>query len=70
MKILCGKNDDVIKDLQVDLDKACEDETELDKQVTTLLIEYGVEFTVEAYRLKSQLQQKVEKIGLLRAEVD
>lgn len=70
MKILYGQKDEVIRDLQADLDRAYEDEAELDKQVTALLIRYGIDSTLEAGLSKSQMQQKVEKIGLLRAEVD
>ncbi|XP_070046741.1 uncharacterized protein [Nicotiana tomentosiformis] len=70
LKLLCGQKDETIKDLQADLAKAREEEAELDKQVTILLIEYGLDPTVEANSSLSQLQQKVEKIELLQGEVD
>ncbi|XP_070039253.1 uncharacterized protein [Nicotiana tomentosiformis] len=70
LKLLCGQKDETIKDLQADLDKAREEEAELDKQVTILLMEYGLDPTVEANTLLSQLQQRVERIKLLQGEVD
>ncbi|XP_070052694.1 uncharacterized protein [Nicotiana tomentosiformis] len=70
LRLLCGQKDEVIKDLQEDLAKAREEEAELDKQVSLVLLEYGFDQTVEADPSLSQLQQKVEKIGLLREEVD
>ncbi|XP_070055226.1 uncharacterized protein [Nicotiana tomentosiformis] len=70
LKLLCGQKDETIKDLQADLAKAREKEAELDKQVTILLIEYGLDPTVEANTSLSQLQQKVKRIELLRGEVD
>ncbi|XP_070057095.1 uncharacterized protein [Nicotiana tomentosiformis] len=70
LKLLCGQNDETIKDFQADLAKVCEEEAELDKQVTILLIEYGLDPTVEANTSLSQLQQKVERTKLLRGEVD
>ncbi|XP_070036099.1 uncharacterized protein [Nicotiana tomentosiformis] len=70
LKLLCGQKDETIMDLQADLAKAREEEAELDKQVTILLIEYGLDPTVEVNTSLSQLQQKVERIELLRGEVD
>nr|XP_016439341.1 PREDICTED: coiled-coil domain-containing protein 102A-like [Nicotiana tabacum] len=70
LKLLCGQKDKIIKDLQVDLAKAHEEEAELDKQVSILLIKYGLDPIVEANTSLSQLQQKVEMIELLRGEVD
>ncbi|XP_070052163.1 kinesin-like protein KIN-14N [Nicotiana tomentosiformis] len=70
LKLLCGLKDETIKDLQADLAKAREKETELDKQVSILLIKYGLDPTVEANTSLSQLQHKVERIELLRGEVD
>ncbi|XP_070035079.1 uncharacterized protein [Nicotiana tomentosiformis] len=70
LKLLCGQKDETIKDLQADLAKAHEEEAELDKQVSILLIKYGLDPTVEANTSLSQLQQKVERIELLRGEVD
>ncbi|XP_070036152.1 kinesin-like protein KIN-14N [Nicotiana tomentosiformis] len=70
LKLLCGQNDETIKDLQADLAKAREEEAELDKQVSILLIKYGLDLTVEANTLLSQLQQKVERIELFRGEVN
>ncbi|XP_070031830.1 interactor of constitutive active ROPs 5-like [Nicotiana tomentosiformis] len=64
------KKEEVIKDLQADLAKAREEEAELDKQVSIVILEYGFDPTMEANPPLSQLQQKVEKIGLLRGEVD
>ncbi|XP_070054899.1 uncharacterized protein [Nicotiana tomentosiformis] len=65
-----SQKDEVIKDLQADLAKAREEEAELDKQASLVLLEYGFDPTVEANPSLSQLLQKVEKIGLLREEVD
>ncbi|XP_070048964.1 uncharacterized protein [Nicotiana tomentosiformis] len=70
LKFLCGQKDEIIKDLQADLAKAREEEVELDKQVSILLIKYGLDPTVEANTSLSQLQQKVERIELLWGEVD
>ncbi|XP_070041645.1 uncharacterized protein [Nicotiana tomentosiformis] len=70
LKLLCGQKDETIKDLQADLAMAREEEPELDKQVSILLIKYGLDPTVEANTSLSQLQQKVERIELLRREVD
>ncbi|XP_070042899.1 uncharacterized protein [Nicotiana tomentosiformis] len=70
LKLLCGQKEEVIKDLQADLAKAREEEAELDKQASIVLLEYGFDPTVKADPSLSQLQQKVEKIGLLRGEVD
>ncbi|XP_070049518.1 uncharacterized protein [Nicotiana tomentosiformis] len=70
LKLLCGQNDEAIKDLEADLAKAREEEAALDKQVSTLLIEFGLDPTVEANASLSQLQQKIERIELLRGEVD
>ncbi|XP_070045411.1 kinesin-like protein KIN-14N [Nicotiana tomentosiformis] len=70
LKLLCGQNDEAIKDLRSDLAKAHEEEAELDKQVSTLLIEYGLDPTMEANTSLSQLQQKVERNELLWGEVD
>ncbi|XP_070033106.1 uncharacterized protein [Nicotiana tomentosiformis] len=70
LKLLCGQKDETIKDLQVDLAKAHEEEAELDKQVSILLIKYELDATVEANTSLSQLQQKVERIDLLRGEAD
>ncbi|XP_070042811.1 uncharacterized protein [Nicotiana tomentosiformis] len=70
LKLLCGQKDETIKDLQVDLAKAHEEEVEFDKQVSILLVKYGLGPTVEANTSLSQLQQKVERIELLREEVN
>ncbi|XP_070050943.1 uncharacterized protein [Nicotiana tomentosiformis] len=70
LKLLCSHKDETIKDLQADLAKACEEEAELDKQLSILLIKYGLDPTVEANTSLSQLQQKVERIELLRGEVN
>nr|XP_033516733.1 uncharacterized protein LOC117281052 [Nicotiana tomentosiformis] len=70
LRILCSQNDEAIKDLQADLAKAHEEEAELDKQVSLILLKYGFDSTVEVNPSLSQLQQKVEMIGSLREEVD
>ncbi|XP_070037070.1 kinesin-like protein KIN-14N [Nicotiana tomentosiformis] len=70
LKLLCGQRDETIKYLQVDLAKAHEEEAELDKQVSILLIKYGLNPIMEVNTSLSQLQQKVEKIELLRGEYD
>ncbi|XP_070031710.1 uncharacterized protein [Nicotiana tomentosiformis] len=70
LRLLCSQNDEAIKDLQANLAKAGEKEAGLDKQVSIVLLEYGFDPTLEANPSLSQLQQKVEKIGLLREEVD
>ncbi|XP_070057217.1 uncharacterized protein [Nicotiana tomentosiformis] len=70
LKLLCGQKDETIKDLQANLAKAHEKEAELDKQVSILLIKYGLDPAVEANTSLSQLQQKVERIKLLRGEVN
>ncbi|XP_070035340.1 uncharacterized protein [Nicotiana tomentosiformis] len=62
--------DEAIKDLQEDLAKAREEESELDKQVSLVLLKYGFDSTVKVNPLLSQLQQKVEMIGSLQEEVD
>ncbi|XP_070032886.1 uncharacterized protein [Nicotiana tomentosiformis] len=69
-RLLCIQNDEAIKVLQENLAKAREEEAELDKQVRLVLLEYGFDSIVEVNPSLSQLQQKVEKIGLLRKEVD
>ncbi|XP_070045591.1 KNR4/SMI1 homolog [Nicotiana tomentosiformis] len=65
-----NQKDEAIKDLQADLAKVREKEAELDKQVSLVLLKYGSDSTVEVNPSLSQLQHKVEKIGLLREEVD
>ncbi|XP_070041208.1 uncharacterized protein [Nicotiana tomentosiformis] len=67
---ISSQKDEAIKDLQADLAKARKEEVELDKQVRLVQLEYGFDLTVEANHSLSQLQQNVEKIGLLREEVD
>ncbi|XP_070050226.1 uncharacterized protein [Nicotiana tomentosiformis] len=63
MRLLCSQKDEAIKDLQAE-------EAELDKQVSLVLLKYGYDSTVEVNPSLSQLQQKIEKIGLLREEVN
>ncbi|XP_019229015.1 PREDICTED: EF-hand calcium-binding domain-containing protein 4B-like [Nicotiana attenuata] len=70
LKLLCGQRDEELRDLRADLAKACKEEAELDEQVTILLKEYGLDPTVEANTSVSQLQQKLERIELLREEVN
>ncbi|XP_070039689.1 uncharacterized protein [Nicotiana tomentosiformis] len=70
LRLLCSQKDEAIKDLQADLAKAREEEAELDKQVSLVLLKYGFDSTVEINPSLSQLQQKVEMIGSLREEVD
>ncbi|XP_070042498.1 protein WEAK CHLOROPLAST MOVEMENT UNDER BLUE LIGHT 1-like [Nicotiana tomentosiformis] len=65
-----SQKDEAIKDLQADLAKVREEGAKLDKQVSLILLKYGSDSTVEVNPSLSQLQQKVEKIGLLREEVD
>ncbi|XP_070054374.1 uncharacterized protein [Nicotiana tomentosiformis] len=70
LRLLCSQKDEAIKDLQADLAKAREEEAELDKQVSLVLLKYGFDSTVEVNPSLSQLQQKAKKIGSLREEVD
>ncbi|XP_070039353.1 autophagy-related protein 23-like [Nicotiana tomentosiformis] len=70
LRLLCSQKDEVIKDLQANLAKAREEEAELYKQLSLVLLEYGFDPTLKSNPSLSQLQQKVEKIGLLREEVD
>ncbi|XP_070044984.1 uncharacterized protein [Nicotiana tomentosiformis] len=62
LRLLCGQKDEVIKDLQADLAKAREEQTELDKQLSLVLLEYGFGPTVEADPSLSQLQQKLRSV--------
>ncbi|XP_070051592.1 autophagy-related protein 23-like isoform X1 [Nicotiana tomentosiformis] len=70
LRLLCSKKEEAIKDLQTDLAKVREERVELDQQVSLVLLKYGFDSTVEVNPSLSQLQQKIEKIGLLREEVD
>ncbi|XP_070041405.1 COP1-interactive protein 1-like [Nicotiana tomentosiformis] len=70
LQVLFGQKDEAIKDLKADLAKVREEGVELDKQVSLLLLKYGSASTVEVNPSFSQLQQKIEKIGLLREEVN
>ncbi|XP_075093811.1 uncharacterized protein LOC107794032 isoform X2 [Nicotiana tabacum] len=70
LRLLCSKKEEAIKDLQADLAKVREERVELDQQVSLVLLKYGFDSTVEVNPPLSQLQQKIEKIGLLREEVD
>ncbi|XP_070032123.1 WEB family protein At5g55860-like [Nicotiana tomentosiformis] len=58
------------RDRQANLAKAHEEKAELDKQVSIILIKYELDPTVEANTSLSQLQKKVERIELLRGEVN
>ncbi|XP_009778584.1 uncharacterized protein [Nicotiana sylvestris] len=55
LKLLCSQKEEGLKDQRADLAKARKNEAELDKQANTSL---------------SQLQQKLEMVGLLRGEVN
>ncbi|XP_019259769.1 PREDICTED: uncharacterized protein LOC109237835 [Nicotiana attenuata] len=70
LKRLYVQKEEEIRDLRADLAQARKEEAELDEQVTILLKEYGLDPTVEANTSISQLQQKLERIELLRGEVD
>ncbi|XP_070017759.1 uncharacterized protein [Nicotiana sylvestris] len=71
LNLLCSQKEEELKDLRVDLAKARKDKDVLDKKVTVTLEEYGLlDPTVEANTSMSQLQQKLERIELLRGEVD
>ncbi|XP_070054081.1 COP1-interactive protein 1-like [Nicotiana tomentosiformis] len=62
LRLLCSQKDDAIKDLYADLAKAHEEEAELDKHVSLVLLEYGFDPTVEANPSLSQLQQKLRSV--------
>ncbi|XP_070057575.1 uncharacterized protein [Nicotiana tomentosiformis] len=70
LRLLCSKKEEAIKDLQADLAKVHEERVKLDQQVSLVLLKYGFDSTVEVNPPLSQLQQKIEKIRLLREEVD
>ncbi|XP_070020252.1 protein NETWORKED 4A-like [Nicotiana sylvestris] len=70
LKCLYVNKEEEIRDLQVDLAQARKEEAELDVQVTIILKEYGLDSTVEANTPISYLQQKLERVELLRGEVD
>ncbi|XP_070012913.1 uncharacterized protein [Nicotiana sylvestris] len=70
LKLFCGQKEEELRDLQADLAQARKEEAELDEQVTIILKEYGLDPTVEVNTSVSQLQQKLERIELLRWEVD
>ncbi|XP_070031640.1 intracellular protein transport protein USO1-like [Nicotiana tomentosiformis] len=70
LQLLCSKKEEAIKDLQADLAKVREERVELDQQVSLVLLKYGFDSTVEVNHPLSQLQQMIERIRLLREEVD
>ncbi|XP_070039238.1 uncharacterized protein [Nicotiana tomentosiformis] len=70
LRFLYSKKEEAIKDLQADLAKVREERVELDQQLSLVLLKYGFDSTVEVNPSLSQLQQKMEKIRLLREEVD
>ncbi|XP_070026457.1 uncharacterized protein [Nicotiana sylvestris] len=71
LELFYSQKEEELRDLRAHLDKACKHEAELDKQVTIILKEYGLlDPIVEANTLVSQLQEKLERIELLRGEVD
>ncbi|XP_070035092.1 uncharacterized protein [Nicotiana tomentosiformis] len=76
LQLLCSQNDEVIKDLQADLAKACEEEAELDKQAKrieefeTRLAEAKAEIesskvmadkSIAVYRVDAEVAQMEEK---------
>ncbi|XP_019248769.1 PREDICTED: uncharacterized protein LOC109228040 [Nicotiana attenuata] len=71
LRLICSQKEEELKDLRTALAKAQRSESELDKQVTAILIECGLlGLTSEANTSISQLQQKLDMIGQLRGEVD
>ncbi|XP_070026380.1 kinesin-like protein klpA [Nicotiana sylvestris] len=71
LKCLYVKKEEEIRDLRADLAQDRKEEAKLDAQVTIILKEYGLlDPTVEANTSVSQLHQKLERIELLRGEVD
>ncbi|XP_019255154.1 PREDICTED: intraflagellar transport protein 81 homolog [Nicotiana attenuata] len=70
LKCLYVQKGEDLRDLRAELAKARKEEAELDEQITNLLKEYGLYPPVEANTFISQLQQKLERIELLRGEVD
>ncbi|XP_019229442.1 PREDICTED: uncharacterized protein LOC109210475 isoform X1 [Nicotiana attenuata] len=70
-KLLYSQKEEELRDLQTDLAKARKDEAELEKQVTIILKEFGLlDPTVEANTSMYRLQQKLDRIELLRREVN
>ncbi|XP_070022809.1 uncharacterized protein [Nicotiana sylvestris] len=70
LKHLYVQKEEEPRDLRAELAQVHKEKAELDKQVTILLKEYGLDPTVEANTSISELQQKLERIELLRGEVD
>ena len=70
LKILLWQRGEGIKDLQAELAKAHQDQTDLSEQVMILLKAYGLDTGTMANFSVSQLQQKIEMIEKLREEVD
>lgn len=69
LKRLYVQKEEEIRDLRADLAQAHKKEIELDVQLTILLKECGLHPTMEAINSISQLQQKLERIDLLRGEI-
>ncbi|XP_070015757.1 uncharacterized protein [Nicotiana sylvestris] len=71
LRLLLDKKEEELKHLRSELTKAREYESELEKQVTSVLKKYGLPLpSSEANTSMSQLQQKLDMIGQLRGEVD
>ncbi|XP_070042843.1 uncharacterized protein [Nicotiana tomentosiformis] len=70
LKLLLGQRGEEIKDLQVELARAHQDQINLSEQVIMLLKAYGLDTGMMANLSVSQLQQKIEIIRKLREEVD
>ncbi|XP_070040585.1 kinesin-like protein klpA [Nicotiana tomentosiformis] len=70
LKLLNGQKEEEIKDLRAELGKAYQDQTDLTEQVLIILKTHGLNSGTVANISISQLQQKLEVIGLFREEVD
>ncbi|XP_070049283.1 cilia- and flagella-associated protein 58-like [Nicotiana tomentosiformis] len=70
LRLRCEKIEEEIKDLQAELTKAHQDQTDLTEQVMKILKLHGLDPGSKANISNSQLQQKLEMIGQLREEVD
>nr|XP_016501735.1 PREDICTED: uncharacterized protein LOC107820044 [Nicotiana tabacum] len=71
LRLLLDKKEEELKHLRSELTKAREYESELEKQVTSIMKKYGLPLpSSEANTSMSQPQQKLDMIGQLRGEVD
>lgn len=70
LKHLYVQKEEELRDLRAELAKACKERVELDEQVTKLLQKYCLGPVTVANTSMSQLQQKLERIELLRRGVD